>query len=199
MSYLYSLATGSLLTGLLLSSCSQPAPTTDASSAATTNKVPVASVKHFTGMKVDSLNGIPGHHFGEALTAFPGLILGETNMTGMKRYYYPSGRSTHGWFGKHDTQLTTNYYFVNDKFAYFVATAYRNNLSLLSDEATYLFGKGDLFELDGVIWQGKQARAVYTKHFSSSGPYVQLEVVSELLETQRKQQAAARLKAENAN
>ena len=195
------LATVSLLAVALYSSCSHSSPDNVTSPPIGTDNAPTIPVKHTTGSKVDSLNGIPGHPFGEASVTFKGATPGESNITGMKRYYYPSSQPTrgYGWFGKHSEQIITNYYFVDDKFAYFVATAYGENRRLLSDEATYLFGKGDQFKLDGVIWQGKKARAIYTQPFSTSGPCAQLEVVSEVLENKLKQQAAARLKAENAN
>ncbi|QKG51835.1 hypothetical protein [Hymenobacter sp. BRD67] len=45
---------------------------------------------------LDSLNGIPSYHFGEPLSAFPGLKEGESNIEGMRRYYYPSDQANHG-------------------------------------------------------------------------------------------------------
>lgn len=188
-------------TFLLLTSCSHTTPTADAGTTSN-GSTQAAPAKRTSGTQADSLNGIPGHHFGEPLSAFPGLREGETNIKGMRRYYYPSGGTVHGtgWFSKHAQQLQTSYYFLDNKFAYFMATAYGDNRQLLSEETTYLFGKsGDRFQLSDVIWRGKLARAIYTQPFSVNGPTAQLEVASEPLETQLKQQEATRLKAENAN
>ncbi|OGX91485.1 hypothetical protein [Hymenobacter coccineus] len=198
MYHFSSLPLRAILTGLLLSSCSQSAPTAN-DSAATTAPSRIAPAKRTAPMKVDSLNGIPGHHFGEPLAAFPGLKARGSNALGMKSYYYPSGQSAQGdgWFGKHAQQLTTSYYFIDGKFAYFTTTTYGVNRDLFKKEAEYLFGAGERYRLDGVIWQGKQTRAVYTRPFSDHGPSAQLDIVSEPLEAQAEKAAATQLKAEN--
>lgn len=62
------------LTGVFLSSCSSPSP-------ATSETAPVAEVtaqpspQFPFGGKVDSLNGIAGHTFGQRLSAFPKMRL----------------------------------------------------------------------------------------------------------------------------
>jgi hypothetical protein len=192
------LPTLAILTGTLLSNCSH----SNSDSTTTTKDSTVAvttSAKRNAGTRVDSLNGIPGHHFGEPLSAFSGLLPGESNIEGMKLYYYSSMEATQrkGWFGKHRQQMLTNYYFVDGKFAYFMATAYGDNRNLLNAEVTYLFGLGDPFQLTGTIWQGKQARAIYTQPISTHGPAAQLEVASEPLGALVKQRTAERLQTDN--
>ncbi|QKG51834.1 hypothetical protein [Hymenobacter sp. BRD67] len=78
-----------------------------------------------------------------------------------------------------------------------MAIAYNDDRQVLKQDATYLFSTGDRFQLTGTIWEGKQARAIYTDHPTVEGPMQQLEVASESLEAQQKQRSAARLKAEN--
>lgn len=182
---------------LLLSSCSHS--TSDSHVTGDDRKDHPALAGPTYGVKVDSLDGIPGHHFGEPLSAFPGLVAGEVNGDGMRQYHYPSDGPTRdrGWFGKHHKELVLSYYFADDRFAYFSATAYGEYRKMLNDEATCLFGPGERFQLTGTLWKGQRARAAYTELFLPQGPAARLDVVSEPLEAQQKQQAAARLKAEN--
>lgn len=107
----FPLLTGVLLTEVLLSSCSHSPTTADTAAGSTAP----AAAGRTTGTKVDSLNGIPGHHFGEPLSAFPGLKEGESRLEGMRRYYYPSDQVNQGssWFGKHAQQLQAGYYFFD--------------------------------------------------------------------------------------
>lgn len=189
-----------LLACLLLDGCSHSTPTAETGTASA-GPAAAAPAKRTAGTRADSLDGIPGHHFGEPLGAFPGLLEGESNIKGMRRYYYPSEGTAHGtgWFGKHAPQLKTSYYFVDNQFAYFMTTAYGDNRQLLNQEINYLFGKGDHFHLNDAIWQGKKARAIYTQPFTTYGPAAQLEIASEPLEAKQKEREAARLKAENSN
>jgi hypothetical protein len=75
----------SLLVGALFSSCSHPAATTDA---AETSQMEVPAAIGTRLSRPDSLNGIPGHQFGEPLSAFPGLVLAKSQKPGTQTYYY---------------------------------------------------------------------------------------------------------------
>ncbi|RZJ92977.1 MAG: hypothetical protein EOO60_06580 [Hymenobacter sp.] len=179
-----------------LVSCSQATPESDGT--ATTSATNQTTAIRTTGTRVDSLNGIPGHRFGEPRSAFPGLIAAPSEPGAMKRYYYLSSQTLGtGWFARHDKDFTINYFFVNDKFATITVTAYGDRRKLLSDEAAYLFGLGDHYKLDGVIWKGKEAYATYENTFTPQGPAARLEIGSESLAATQKKQEAARLKTDN--
>lgn len=197
MKYVFQLFARTSLVALLLSGCSHSTPDSAHTNGNTQDNAILAKPAY--GVKVDSLDGIPGHHFGEPLSAFPGLVAGQVNGDGMRLYYYPSDGPTldRGWFGKHRKELMLRYYFENGKFAYFTATAFGDYRKMLNDEAVYLFGIGERFQLTGTIWQGQRTRAMYTTPFLPQGQASHLEIVSEYLEAQQKQRAAVRLKVEN--
>ena len=91
-----------LAPGLLLPGCAPPNPTAAAGAA------PAATPPAFPfGHRVDSLNGIAGHRFGEPPGAFPRLHL-ELPTTGMPTRTYTSEATT-GWFGQHRAQVPDQY------------------------------------------------------------------------------------------
>ena len=162
-----------LANGLLLSGCSSPNPTTAAGAA------PAATPPAFPfGQRVDSLNGIAGHRFGEPPGAFPRLHL-ELPTTGMPTRTYTSEATT-GWFGQHRAQVPGQYYtFLDGKFFAFVALG---DPAVLKTEATHLFGPGRAQGPHQLFWEGSQARAVYSERAVSAGREGRLDVVSKPLE-----------------
>lgn len=99
----------------LLASCSPATPAQQTTPAAT---APAAATRA-VGARADSLNGIPGHHFGELLSAFPGLTRVPTDPGGYAVYGYDSssGRDQ-SWFGRHPEQARgLVYLFVDGQFA----------------------------------------------------------------------------------
>jgi hypothetical protein len=125
------------LTGILLSGCSSPSPATTATTPAAA-VTPEPSTRFPFGGKVDSLNGIAGHTFGQPLSAFPKMRAMPVSPGELTRAYVYEG--SEGWFGKHHKQVRTQfYYFLNGKFCCFMALG---NPTVLRPEATYLFGPG---------------------------------------------------------
>lgn len=156
MTYSSALTIGVLFAGTLLSSCSQSSPTTESGAG---SSAPTVAAERTTGTKVDSLNGVPGHQFGESLSAFPGLELtpgqGEP---GTRRYAYPDNKPEAGWFGKHKKQFGYVFYtFKDDKFMSFQAIAFGTGRPLLQQEAQFLFGQGKRNGI-GTRWGGKKQR-----------------------------------------
>lgn len=97
---------------------------------------------HNYGARADSLNGIPGHTFGEPRSNFPELeAKGYRDLGGYMYYEAKEGQQT-GWFGKNAGHVHTIYRFYQDKFASFDALAQGTDQALLAEEAVYLFGKG---------------------------------------------------------
>jgi hypothetical protein len=181
------------LTGVLLGNCSSPSP-------ATTETVPTAAVptqpspQFPFGGKVDSLNGIAGHTFGQPLSAFPKMQLIPPSPGELTRTYTYEG--SEGWFGKHHQQVRSQfYYFLNGKFCRFLAIG---DPTVLRPEATYLFGPGQAEGKYRLFWEGSQAWAAYSEKASGMGMEGKLDVTSKPLEAERAAQANARLKAENA-
>jgi hypothetical protein len=96
------------------------------------------------GAKADSLDGIPGHHFGEPRSSFPELAQrGFADPEGYVSYSPLPGKEG-GWFGKNSEQVSATYWFYQDKFAAFTALTIGtvSQRQLLADESVYLFGKG---------------------------------------------------------
>ena len=120
-----------LAPGLLLPSCGPPNPT------AAAGEGPAATRPAFPfGHRVDSLNGIAGHRFGEPPRAFPPLHL-ELPTTGMPTRTYTSEAPT-GWFGQYRAQVPDQYYiFLDGKFFTFMALG---DPTVLKPEITHLFG-----------------------------------------------------------
>ena len=58
--------------------------------------------------------GIPGHRFGEPLSAFPGVELAKMQHPGTQTYVYPKGELEAGWFGKHRQEVGFTFYDFRD-------------------------------------------------------------------------------------
>ena len=188
------LATGSLLAGVLVSSCSHPDTTESAGTPA--SEVPVATRRQVS--RTDSLNGIPGHQFGEPLSAFPGIELAKSQQPGTQTYTYPDGKPESGWFGKHkDTVPSVFYVFKDGKFAAFQAIAFGAGRQALQEETLYLFGQGQK-NVTNTTWAGEKAQALYTRLVLPKGPAEVLDVQSISLVNAQLADQAARLKRENA-
>lgn len=193
-----------VLAGTWLSSCSPTPPATATNSApnsaAGVAALPGAAATPSSGARADSLNGIPGHHFGEPLRNFPGLVLTPGQLPGrMPSYYYPAGRrSEAGWFGNHRKEVAATYYmFQGGQFAAFQATAFGPGRETLRQEAHFLLGPGqDSFE--GPVWTGQVATAGLTSRVLELGPALILDVVSVPLNAELRRATSARLRAENA-
>lgn len=117
------------------------------------------------GARADSLNGIPGHAFGEPRSSFPELeTKGYQDLDGYTYYDAKEGKEI-GWFGKNAGHVRTTYRFYQDKFASFDASARGTDQPLLAEEAVYLFGKGlpespkNLAYGEGAMnWEGQRVR-----------------------------------------
>ncbi|WP_158010995.1 hypothetical protein, partial [Hymenobacter lapidarius] len=173
----------------LLPGCAPPDPTTAAGAA------PAATPPAFPfGHRVDSLNGIAGHRFGEPPSAFPRFHLELPTMDFPLRSY-TSGDPT-GWFGQHRAQVPDQYYtFFYDQFFAFVA---QGDPAVLKSEATRLFGAGRAQGPHQLLWEGKQARAVYSEKVVGRGREGRLDVVSKPLEAALAAKQYPGDKAENA-
>jgi hypothetical protein len=184
---------GLALLGGLLTGCSSPSPAT--SEAQATVGTPPAPTPQFPfGSRVDSLNGIAGHTFGEPLSAFPQLRLLPPTAGELTRTYSYEGKE--GWFGKHQAQVSTQlYYFLNGRFCRFLAIG---NSTVLRPEVTYLFGPGQAEGKYRLFWEGRRARAAYVEQARGFGFEGRLDVLSKEFEAEQATQAKARLKAENA-
>lgn len=186
-----------LLTGGLLAGCSSPSPTT-ASDAVVPADAPASPSPAFPfGGKIDSLDGIAGHKFGDPLSAFPKLRLLPAIPgvpVGPTRTY--TGGETTGWFGKHRAQVPTQLYsFLDGKFCAFVAIG---DPAVLRPEASYLFGPGQAQGPYQLFWDGSRARAVYAEKAAGFGREGRLDVLSKPYEAELAARASAKLKAENA-
>jgi hypothetical protein len=163
------------------------------------------------GAKADSLDGIPGHHFGEPRSSFPELEQrGFADPGGYVSYSLLPGKEG-GWFGKNSEQVRTTYWFYQDKFAALTAltSGTVSQRQLLADESVYLFGKG-LFR--GVAfgeattrWEGKKVLVVYLDghneaRLSVTSQITQAQMVADKLAKQKAAAAAraAKFRADNA-
>ena len=181
-----------LASGLLVS-CSSPSSTTPPAAAATETPTPPPSAFPFGG-KIDSLNGIAGHAFGEPLSAFPNIRLLPPAPGEVTRTYEYVG--TAGWFGKHHAQVRTQfYYFLDGKFYRFLALG---DPAALRPEVTYLFGPGQAQGQYQLFWEGSRARAAYVEKAEGFGMEGRLDVLSKPAEAALAARASAQLKAENA-
>lgn len=194
MTHFSSLAIGTLFAGILLSSCSHYSPTTEAESSAS-----IIAAGQIISTKVDSLNGIPGHRFGEPLSAFPGLVLTPgQGVPGTRRYAYPEGKPEAGWFGIHKKEVEYVFYtFRNNKFIAFQAIAFGPGRQALQNEALFLFGQGERRGL-GTHWAGNKAQAFYSLRNLPTGAAELLDVVSVEDADAQAASDAVRLKQENA-
>lgn len=185
----------SLLAATLLSSCSSADSAHEPQTAVPegTDQSPTSQFPF--GSRVDSLNGIAGHPFGEPLSAFPQLRLLPPTAGALTRTYSYEGKE--GWFGKHQAQVSTQlYYFLDGKFCRFLAIG---NPTVLRPEVTYLFGPGQAEGQYRLFWEGSRARAAYVEQARGFGLEGRLDVLSKAFEAQQAAQAKARLQAENAH
>ncbi|MET4076483.1 hypothetical protein [Hymenobacter sp. UYCo722] len=181
-----------LAPGLLLPGCAPPNPTTAAGAAPAATPPPPAFP---FGHRVDSLNGIAGHRFGEPLRAFPRLHLAPPD-TGVPLQSYSSGAPT-GWFSRHRARVPDQYYtFLDGHFFAFMA---QGDPAVLQSEATRLFGPGRAQGPHQLLWEGRQARAVYSETVEGSTREGRLDVVSKPLEAVLAAKQYAGVKAGNAH
>jgi len=173
----------------------------------------VAAKAPVYGAKADSLDGIPGHHFGEPRSSFPELeARGFNNLDGYVTYSLRENQpDAPGWFGKHADQVHATYWFRNDQFAEFsaVISGVDGQRTLLADEVVYLFGKGqrisDSFGQATTRWTGRKVLVEYVDGHGEGRLVVNSQAVlaQVVAEKQAKQKAdaaarAASLKADNA-
>lgn len=186
-------ATLILTTGALLGGCSQQEPATT-----TTNPKPAAAkeaAKFPYGTKIDSLNGVAGHSFGQPLSAFPRMEMFPAEADELTRSYHAPEQVTSGWFAKHRREVPSQfYYFLDGQFCQFRALG---DAATLRAEAAYLFGPG-LQQGPQVFWEGERARAVYSEQVRGFGREGQLDVLSKPLEAAQQAKRQAKLKADNA-
>ena len=183
-------------TGGLLAGCSSPNPTT----AGTTEAAAPTTATRGPGTRADSLGGIPGHRFGEPLSAFAGIVLSPNQdpAAGVKTYYYPDGKGEPGWFGKRHREapydIPSFYFFRDGKFVAFQTIAYKDLRDALSEQARFLFGPAG----PGRTWRGEQVLAFYRLSVEDLGPALILNVQSQDFVRAQAAEKDARLKAENA-
>ena len=159
-SFLSLLATGC---AAFATGCSSPQGSS-APAAGTESAAPTAAVQRGPGTRAYSLGGIPGHQFGEPLSAFPGLKLNSVQTPGSKTYIYPEGKGEPGWFGKRKKEAPGDYfsfyYFKDGRFAGFQAITFREARTALRAQAVFLFGQGKLWPNgNGTSWDGQQVQA----------------------------------------
>lgn len=180
--------------GVLLSGCTDSGSPTESGSNRTT--LTHAAVR-IECTQVDSLNGIPGHHFGEPVSVFPGLILTKTQQLGTQTYSYPDDKPEAGWFGKHKKDVFSFYIFKDGKFQAFQAVAFGPARAALQEETIFLLGRGKQ-NVTNTSWVGEKARAFYTPMVLAKGPAEILEIQSLSLVQAQASEASDRLKRENA-
>lgn len=190
---LFAPAVALVLASGLLASCSSPSATSTPADAAAGTSTPPPPASPFGG-KIDSLNGIAGHSFGEPLSAFPKMQLLPPAPGEVTRTYTDEG--TTGWFGQHHAQVRTQfYYFLDGKFYRFLALG---DPAVLRPEVLYLFGPGQAQGQYQLFWEGSRARAAYVEKAEGFGLEGRLDVLSKPVEAELAARARAKLKAENA-
>ena len=183
-----------LLTTGLLGACSPPTdPATGAADARSAAPAPAAPQFPY-GARMDSLNGIAGHVFGQPLRAFGKLeAMALDPGDPIRRYWVPAAASR-GWFSKHRQQVPNQFVdFVDGQFYRFRAVG---EPATLRAEAVFLFGPG-LVEGEKVFWEGARARAAYSEQVRGLGREGTLDVLSKPLEAGLAANAQARLRADN--
>ena len=153
------------------------------------------------GARADSLNGIPGHAFGEPRSNFPELeAKGYQDLAGYTYYTVKPGQGT-GWFGKNEEHVRAIYRFYQDQFAVFDASASGADRPLLVEEAAYLFGKGQrpspttlAYGEAALFWEGKRVQVKLLDGHNE----VRLVITSKRALTQKATDEAVQQKAETA-
>ena len=150
--------------------------------------------------RVDSLNGIPGHQFGESLSAFPGLVPIGPEELGTQSYYYAKGGEP-GWFGKrtkeYSNEFYTRYIFAEGEFVSFFASGKGDMRQALQKQAEYLYGPG-VPTNNGSFWEGRQAEAWTAPDNRGFSPATTLLVRSKAFASQQAKAQADQLKRDNA-
>ena len=176
-----------LLAAASLSSCS------DSASQTGQTKREASAPEFPFGGKVDSMNGIAGHTFGQPISAFSDMKpLPKQPGDVMDTYSY---QGTKGWFGKNRGEVPNQWYdFVDGKFYRFRAIG---DAATLSKEVVFLLGPG-MSESPNTFWTGQRARAIYTEKTEAFGRTGTLVVLSKQVEEELEAQEKARMTAENA-
>jgi hypothetical protein len=152
--------------------------------------------KRTIGTAADSLNGIPGHSFGEPLRNFPGLVfVQKDDETWVAWYRVPEGRER-GWFGKHAKHSINLYQFQDGRFSMFYALAMglEGSPTAMRGKLLSLFGPGkNLRDSVGrVDWEGEQVRVRYSENLTPpSTCWLELQSKPLLAVQQAKQRAQA--------
>lgn len=184
---------------LLPTACSSPSTSAAPDATAAVPGNPPVKPRDF-GTAVDSLAGLPGHRFGQPLSAFPGLKRGEGGGP-LLLYSYPAGGAQDkSWFAKHRGEVPGVFYkFKEGKFASFQAVAYSpEGQAALAQEARFLFGPGRQLG-DRTEWNGQQAWAILSSSFIYGRPVRVLEVSSHALLDAPSAGEQQRLREENAH
>ena len=186
------------LATILLGGCTESSSQTQ--KAAGNQPAPAEASATTRTTRVDSLSGIPGHHFGEPLGSFPGLVPIGPKELGAQSYYYAKGGEP-GWFGKrtkeYSNEFYTRYTFAEGKFVSFFASGKGDMRQALQKEAEYLYGPG-VPTTNGSLWAGSQAEAWTAPDNRGFGPATTLLVRSKAFASQQAQAQADQLKRENA-
>ena len=182
-----------LATGLL-GACSQQTDLATGSADAQSVERAPATPSFPYGTKVDSLNGIAGHVFGQPLNTFAKLeAVALDSGDPIRRYWVPAAASR-GWFSKHRQQVPNQFVdFVDGQFYRFRAVG---EPATLRAEAIFLFGPG-LVEGEKVFWEGARTRAAYSEQVRGLGREGTLDVLSKPLEATLAAKAQAKLRADN--
>lgn len=147
------------LISAILSNCAPGTSATPADSLLAATPTPA---KRTIGTAADSLNGIPGHSFGEPLRNFPGLVLFDKDDEAGVRGYLMSADQQRVWFGEHAEQFTTYYQFQDGRFSMFcaLATGLEGSPMAMREQLFSLFGPSkDPLDLRGrVNWEGERVR-----------------------------------------
>ncbi len=162
------------LISTLLSNC---APDTSDTPADSTMAATSTLTKRTIGTAADSLNGIPGHSFGEPLRNVPGLVLYDEDNEAGVRGYLMSLDQQRVWFGEHAEQFAIYCQFQDGRFSMFcaLATGLEGSPTARRQQLLSLFGPGkDPLDLRGrVNWEGERVRVrvrvMPSKNPASSG------------------------------
>lgn len=186
------------LATVLLGGCTGSGPQTQKADA--NQQAPAEATATTRATRVDSLNGIPGHHFGESLSSFPGLVPIGPKELGAQSYYYAKGGEL-GWFGKRTKAYSNEFYipytFAEGKFVSFFASGKGDMRQALQKEADYLYGPSAPTN-NGSLWAGRQAEAWTALDNRGFGPATTLLVQSKAFAGQQAKAQADQLKKENA-